>query len=233
MSHFNDLSFLPEDYLATRRARRANRIFSMLLGIVIVAVASAFVVADTSVMALRAEQRRVNKQFDQENLRLQRINEIRQRHEQIAYRARLADSLIEKLPRSQVLTEITRCLPQGATILEISLDSKARQRPKSIPVKVEKVAKKSQSTATTPPEPLVFDQTIKIGGVAYSDLQVAQFMTSLKSCEFFDEVDLIQSKQFVYFDEDVRRFEVSLALVNRSVPSESRLETQFADGDTP
>lgn len=233
MPHFNDLSFLPEDYLATRRARRANRIFSMLLGIVIVVVAGAFVVADASVMALRAEQRNVNKQFDQENLRLKRINEIRKRHELIAYRARLADSLIEKVPRSQVLTDITRCLPQGATILDITLENKARHRVKTVEAKPEKSPKKSKPTVAAPPEPLVYDQTMKIGGVAYSDLQVAQFMTSLKACANFDEVDLIQSKQFVYCDEDVRRFEVTLRLVDHSVPTKRAPETQYADGDTP
>ncbi|HQY87940.1 MAG TPA: PilN domain-containing protein [Tepidisphaeraceae bacterium] len=234
MAHFNDLSFLPEDYLATRRARRANRLFSMLLGIVIVAVAGAFVVADASVMALRSEQRNVTKQYDQENLRLKRINEIRKRHEQIAYRARLADSLIEKLPRSKVLTEITQCLPQGATMLDLSLDTKARPRIKPVETKAVKTSKKPKPTVPAAlPEPLVFDQTIKIGGVAYSDLQVAQFMTSLKSSDYFDEVDLIQSKQFVYCDEDVRRFEVSLRLADHSSSITRKLDAQYADGDTP
>jgi Tfp pilus assembly protein PilN len=237
MSHFNDLSFLPEDYLATRRARRANRLFSALLAITIVVVAAAYVVVDASVLALRAEHRDVMQAYQQESIRLKQLDELRKQHDLIAYRARLAEALIEKNLRSELLTDLTDLLPPGTALLELNLESKARTRATPNPETNTKTAaaaskKKAKQPAEPPkPEPLVYDQSIRLVGVAYTDLQVARYMDALKRHPQFADVDLILSRQFEYQEEPVRRFEISLRLNDRPRPATQDRNGTLAGGN--
>ncbi len=237
MSHFNDLSFLPEDYLATRRARRANRLFSALLAITIVAVSAAYIVADASVLALRTEHRDVMRAYQQESLRLKQLDELRKQHDQIAYRARLAEALVEKNPRSELLTGLTDLLPPGTALLELNLESKARPRTPAKPETTTKAPaasskKKAKQPAEPPkPEPLIYDQSIKLVGIAYTDLQVARYMDALKRHPQLNDVDLILSRQFEYQDEPVRRFEISLRLNDRARAQPSDRNGTLAGGN--
>jgi Tfp pilus assembly protein PilN len=84
---------------------------------------------------------------------------------------------------------------------------------KAEPVKpVTAFEQKKAAAAPAPPKPKVYQVTIKITGVAYSDVQVSDFIQALGRHEFFQDVNLIVSEQFTYNNDEVRRFQLEMTL---------------------
>lgn len=233
-----EVSFLPSDYLSNKTKKRTNRFCSALLLAVIVGTGGAYVWAKNSLDKLTAEHAAVTKQFNEEAERIKRLDELRRQSESILRRAKLADALIEKMPRSEILADIKRAMPEGVALLEFSLDSKQRVKPKASVLQAlsEKNAAKNKNTrepAAPPPEPEPpeYDQTVKLVGVAYTDVHVAQFITNLNADPGFGEVTLLLSKQYEYLKENVRRFEIEFRLVPAAKDAVNQRERQLANTD--
>src|SRR5205085_8190197 len=93
-------------------------------------------------------------------------------------------SLLEKVTRSHVLAEVTNSLPTGVSLLDLSMDSKERTAPPP-PVaktmyqqKVNEIAAEKRAVEAMT-EIKHFDVTLKVTGVAMTDVQVAQFINKL------------------------------------------------------
>lgn len=207
----DDLSFMPDDYLSQKSIRRTNHLCSALLLAVLVALGGAFLWSRSGLLSLRAEHAQVSDEFNIEADRIKRLDELRKQHESILHRAQLADSLIEKLPRSVMLTSLRSHLPEGAALVEFTLNSTEIIPPRPAATSSSKKPKKPDpKTPPPPPEPKRYRQFIKLTGVAYTDLQVAQFIGNLVRSEYFEEVSLIQSRPFKMGRDNVRRFEVEM-----------------------
>lgn len=210
----DDLSFMPDDYLSQKSIRRTNHLCSALLLAVLVALGGAFLWSRSGLLSLRTEHAQVTDDFNIEADRIKRLEELRKQHESILRRAQLADSLIEKLPRSVMLGSIRSHLPEGAALVEFTLSSAeiVVPRPPSTGSASKKTKKPDPKTPPPPPEPKRYRQFIKLTGVAYTDLQVAQFIGNLVRSDYFEEVSLIQSRPFKVGRDNVRRFEVEMRL---------------------
>jgi Tfp pilus assembly protein PilN len=212
----DDLSFMPDDYLSQKSIRRTNHLCSALLLAVLVALGGAFLWSRSGLLSLRAEHAQVTDEFNIESDRIKRLDELRKQHESILRRAQLADSLIEKLPRSVMLAALRSHLPDGAALVEFALNSAEIVAPKPPSTGSASAAKKSKKpdpkAPPPPPEPKRYRQFIKLTGIAYTDLQVAQFIGNLVRSDYFEEVSLIQSRPFKVGLDNVRRFEVEMRL---------------------
>jgi Tfp pilus assembly protein PilN len=208
MASPNELSFLPDDYLERKAQRRTNAICAVLFLVVIVAIGSAFSYTDRSVRDLEKEHESVEKEYTEAAKRIDLVKELQDKQRQMATQAELAASLLEKVPRSFVLAEVTNALPTGVSLLDLTLESHLHALP-PLPPKSAFDAKRADSTGAPPVEqPKQYDVSLRISGIAYTDVQVAQFITRLNQSKLLSDVNLVISDEFKQDDQSLRRFQV-------------------------
>src|SRR5215212_3124965 len=126
MSSPNQLSFLPDDYLERKQRRRTNVICAGLLVVVLAAVCAAFVLRERVSRGLVNKHDAVKAQYEEAAKRLEQVQQMQEKQKRMAHQAELTASLIERVPRSFVLAELTNALPPGVSLLDMTLESKAR-----------------------------------------------------------------------------------------------------------
>lgn len=223
------LDFLPDDYVAARNRARANRLCGALLAIVIVSVAGAFGYAELSLKSLREEHAAVTADFDRESARLAQLDTLRKQQQSVARRATLAEALVEGTTRTELLAELTSLLPDGTSLSELVMTSKVREHVKT----PDEIIADKQAAALGRPvvptvEPKRYDVSLRLAGLAYTDIQVAQFISRIGRSRYFDDVNLLVSKEFSYDGQLLRRFEVELVV--RPVPLGVSTATASAGG---
>jgi Tfp pilus assembly protein PilN len=180
----------------------------VLFLVVIVAIGSAFSYTDRSVRDLEKEHEEVEKQYTEAAKRIDLVKELQDKQRQMATQAELAASLLEKVPRSYVLAEVTNALPTGVSLLDLTLESHLRTQP-APPPKTAFDAKRADSNGQPQPEqPKLYDVSLRISGIAYTDVQVAQFITKLNQSKLLSDVNLVISDEFKQDDQQLRRFQV-------------------------
>jgi Tfp pilus assembly protein PilN len=237
MASPNELSFLPDDYLERKAQRRTNAICAVLFLIVMVVIGTAFKLDDRTFRAVEAERIQVEQEFTVAAKRIDLVQQLQEKQKRMAQQAELAASLLEKVPRSFVLAEMTNALPVGVSLLDMALESK--QRMVAAPPK-EKTAferKEAGEKAKTEPKaapavaPKLYDVSVRISGVAQTDVQVAQFISKLNQSPVLVDVNLIVSDEFKPNpnDEPLRKFQLEARLnPNAEVTSESASKNSTA-----
>ena len=223
MSGPNQLSFLPDDYLDRKARRRANVLCA--LGAFMVLGVAGTVFWYTEKLTAKVEQRfaEVDKQYGDAAKRIDKVNQMRAQQQQVVRRAELAASLVEKIPRSNVLAEFTNSLPQGLSLLNLNMESreKASSAPAAMTAFEAKRAALEGRTAATPVTAKQYDVYIRIEGIATTDIQVAQFIARLNRSPLFKDVNLVVSEVFVNkgkapdgtaADETLRKFQIEMML---------------------
>jgi hypothetical protein len=186
-------SFLPEDYLE-RKAQQRTNIFSLVMFVLVMgAVIAAFLVTNRQRTAVKALQAQVNSRFETAAKRLEQLDELQQRKEQMVQKARVTSSLLEADLETKVVQKQARAL----TSLE-----KARDEKKA------KAAKKANPL----PEVKETAVTMSLIGVAPTDVQVAQFMAALSRSPLFADLNLAYSQEERVGDETMRRFRVEMGI---------------------
>lgn len=227
MNSPNQLSFLPDDYMERRARRRTNLICSFLFVCGVVGIGSAFTLSDRA--DARAEQKHasISSQYVEEAKRIERARQIQDKQRQIAHQAELTASLLEKVPRSFVLAEITNSMPAGVSLLDLNMESKLRtastaERAKTAMEKKKekrKAAEEKTDAAPPPPaQPKVYDVSLRLTGIAATDVQVAQFISKLNQCRYLKDVNLVISDEFTLDKETLRRFQIDMLLNGDAEP---------------
>lgn len=207
------LNFLPDDYVAARNRARANKLCGGLLVIVILSVAGAFGYAENSLHQLRDEHAKVTQQFEEEATRLKRLDALQKQQQSLARRATLAEALVEKTTRTTLLNELTALLPDDTSLAELSLTSKVKERVKTPEeLLAEKQATRNGQPYVPTPQPKRYTVSMHLAGLAYTDVQVALFINRLSRSPYFDDVNLLVSKEFTFNGQSVRRFEVEMTV---------------------
>jgi Tfp pilus assembly protein PilN len=207
------LNFLPDDYVAARNRSRANKLCGGLLVIVILSVAGAFSFAETSLHQLRAEHAQVTEQFDQEASRLKQLDTLQKQQQSLARRAALAEALVQKTTRTMLMNELTALLPEDTSLAELTLTSRVRERVRTPEeLLAEKQSLRNGKPLTPVVEPKRYAVSLKLAGLAYTDVQVALFINRLSRSSYFEDVNLLVSKEFTLNGQTVRRFEVDMVV---------------------
>src|SRR5688500_10211232 len=107
MSAPNQLSFLPDDYLETKRQRRTNVICAVLCLGIMAAIGIGFSSIEGSLRAAERENQDVNKQYAEAATRIEQDKQMQDKQRRMAGQAELTASLLEKVPRSVLLAEMT------------------------------------------------------------------------------------------------------------------------------
>lgn len=208
----NELSFLPDDYLERKARRRANALCAGLSVIVMGAIAFAFWTSERSMREIEARNTKIGKDYADAAKSIEQANRIEAQQQKIVRQADLAASLVEKVPRSNLLAEFTNRLPAGTSLLDLSLES--RPRPVAQPVNTNGLTNnqgpRGQPTPPAAPTPVEYDVHLKLTGIADTDSQVAEFMSKLTACNLVTGVSLIFTDQYKQADREMRRFQIEL-----------------------
>src|SRR3954471_13136989 len=124
----NQLSFLPDDYLERKAARRTNAICAVLFLLVIGGVGSAFTISENATKLIDKQYNKIEEQYVSEAKRIEQVRQMHEKQQRMARQAELTASLLEKVRRSDILAEVTNCMSPGVSLLEFTLESKPRQK---------------------------------------------------------------------------------------------------------
>jgi Tfp pilus assembly protein PilN len=209
-------SFLPEDYLE-RKAQQRTNIFSLVMFVLVMgAVIAAFLVTNRQRTAVKALQSQVNSRFETAAKRLEQLDELQQRKEQMVQKARVTSSLLERVPRTLIFSELINNMPNNVSLLEADLETKVVQKQARALTSLEKARdeKKAKAAKKANPLPEVKETavTMSLIGVAPTDVQVAQFMAALSRSPLFADLNLAYSQEERVGDETMRRFRVEMGI---------------------
>jgi Tfp pilus assembly protein PilN len=163
--------------------------------------------------------------------RIEQVQTLHARQRQIVQHAELAAALVERIPRSNILAEFTNCMPPGASLLELVMDSRPRSAPAPMGTAFEqkKAALEARQKGAVTAEAPKLDVYLNVTGVAETDVQVSDFITKLNESRFLRDVNLVVSE--VYQQDKaaaLRRFQIEMMLN----PDAEVREAAGADGKT-
>jgi hypothetical protein len=206
-------SFLPEDYLEKRAQTRTTIICVSLFLIVLTGVVAAWVVSWQQYHDVVRHQRQVRAQFEEAAKRLEQFEKLQAQREQMIHKAQVTGTLIERVPRSVLLAELINSMPPNLSLLDMKVDTKVISRPQP-PVTAMARARNQKQVAAAPvkPQPPETQVTIVLTGVAPTDVQVAQFMSSLGGNVMFANQHLGFSEESKIKDQSMRKFRVDIEL---------------------
>src|SRR5688572_15974233 len=119
----NELSFLPDDYLERKARRRTNAICAVLFCVVISAIGGAFTVTERSMREIEDQYSAVQQSYTDAAKRIEQVQQMQEKQRTMAQQAELTAGLLEKVPRSFVLAELTNGMPTGVSLLDLRLES--------------------------------------------------------------------------------------------------------------
>jgi Tfp pilus assembly protein PilN len=215
-----NMSFLPEDYLKSRLERRTNIICITLFVVILVGTVGAFLVKKRQLAEAESQHRRARQQIEDAARRIEQLEELKAREAQMMRKAKLTSMLIERVPRSVILAELINNMPTALSLTELELDTRIVRdmtpRPKTAMDRAKDAARARLAADIEEPEIPPTQVTMALSGIAPTDVQVAQFITSLNRHEMFTEVNLLVTESTLVEEQTMRRFRIEL-VVNQDI----------------
>jgi Tfp pilus assembly protein PilN len=213
----NELSFLPDDYLERKARRRTNTICAILFCVVIGAIASAFWVTEKGMREIEGQANSVNQQYTEAARKIEQFQQLQEKQRTMAHQAELTSSLLEKVPRSFILAEITNGMPEGVSLLDLMMESRVITNVAAAPKTAFEIRKAEIGGAGAAPtvQARVYEVTLKATGVAENDVQVSQFIRKLNKSTLLKDVNLLFTDEFAPGQKDgprLRKFQLELKL---------------------
>ena len=210
-----NLSFLPEDYLEKRAARRTNVICLSLFGVVLVGVVAAFFVTSGQRADAIDRLTLVKAEFAEAARRLEQLEELQDRKHQMVHKAHVTSVLVERIPRSLILAELINHMPDTLSLIQLDMDTtelRTATTPRTAMQRQQEIARQRQELEAGIVQVPETQVTIKLVGLAPTDVEVAQYMAALGQHEMFHDVELIISEQKTVEQQPMREFRVQMKL---------------------
>lgn len=173
MSHpFDD--FLTQRWHEQKRDRRVFRYGLVLVGIVVISTFSAFATTMTHWRAVFQNQQTVTTKWDDARQRVQGYLISERTLKKKLDDVKKLSSLLDLVPKSILLAELTSVLPEGAFLISIKIDTRTQQSSKDHTTTVEKIS---------------------ISGEALDDPTVSLFVEGLMESAYFHHIALQYSQQ--------------------------------------
>jgi Fimbrial assembly protein (PilN) len=214
----NQVSFLPDDYFARKSRLRSYILCGTLFGITLLAVGAAFVITERLNRDIQLQRDAVDARYAEAAKRIAMLQQLEDNRLRMAQQAELSASLLEKVPRSQILATVKLALPESVALLEFDLQSKLRPTPPPppraplAPGTFESDAERAAKAGPQLPKPKEFDVSLKMVGTAGNDGLVATLMSQLSRSPLFRDVNLQYTEQLKGDESTVRKFEINLTV---------------------
>jgi Tfp pilus assembly protein PilN len=238
----NELSFLPDDYLERKARRRTNAICAVLFCVVISAIGGAFTVTERSMREIEDQYAAVQQQYTDAAKRIEQVQQMQEKQRKMAQQAELTAGLLEKVPRSFVLAELTNGMPTGVSLLDFRLEStilaSAPSRPKTaFEIRQAQVTAAAQPGAViaAAPQAKNYDVMMRLNGVALTVEQVGDFLGLLGKSRMFNDVNLISTEEFKQPenpDAKLRKFAIEMKLNPAATVDLASAPAKLGEGGT-
>ncbi|MEX0776598.1 MAG: PilN domain-containing protein [Phycisphaeraceae bacterium] len=211
------MSFLPQDYVESRIQRRTNLICLTLFAIVMAAVVAAFLVTVRHGSEVKRLHTQINQDFEEAAKRLDQLQVLQDRKSQMMQKAQVTAQLLERVPRSLILSELTNMMPMTLSLTDLQLEThiKRERRPldaTALQEAKQKAVEQGRGEFARDMEVAVTDVELQLVGTAPTDVEVAQFMTALGQNPMFEDVNLVFSEQVVLDEAQARKFKIDIRL---------------------
>ncbi len=220
-------SFLPEDYLDRKIARRTNLICVGLFLVMIAAIGAAFYVQNRQDQGTRGELVKVNNAFTLRAEQLRQIKELQDRQQQMIDKAKVVRQLVERVPRSIILAEMVNNMPPALSLLEFDLETKATPAARNLTAIDRAKAKQDKDKAKEAGKVEIVPRQVfvNIEGIAKLEKQITEFMGNLTHHPLFLDVGLEFIEQDTVEKTDLFRFRITMelnqsVLIERSAPED-------------
>jgi hypothetical protein len=220
MSSPNQLSFLPDDYLDLKRQQRTNAVCAVLFAFLVVGIGTAFHFTEKQMRGVEGEYADVSRRYADAARPIEQFKRMQEQQRKMETQAALSASLLEKVPRSYLLAEITNSLPANVSLLDFGLASNQKnpapnpQQFKTVYEQKKAEIEAAKVAAATAGQTKQFEITMRITGIAATDVQVAQFMNQLARSKLLRDVNMVVSDEFQPSakDEKLRKFVIEMTL---------------------
>lgn len=218
-------SFLPQEYVKGKSQLRANIMALLLFVLVLGGVVGAFVVNHQRWRRVHVEQKLVAKAFEDEAAKIKQLQELEKQRVELIERAEVVTALKDRIPRSVLMGEIVRAIPDGLTLTTMNMEGERVKPP--VPKVDPKAAKKTRTIKgknvaagkeeeeekpkVLPPK---FRFTLSIEGIANENDQVADFLGAIKASPLFEEVELPLIDETIIDKQAYRKFRLTMTLRN-------------------
>ncbi len=222
------IDFVPNDYIQQRDSGRANFLYLVLFGALMGAIGVTFSIIKMRQKAVESELISLNLQMSKAQEQITQLEQLKTKSKSMMRTMVMTAELLEPIPRSIVLANLTNNLPLGVSLLELKLEEKDLPVPKAPPAKPgantyqQKAgtpaagAKPAATTAAVPEAPVIekkpVETTIEIKGIAPSDLEVAGYIARLSASILMESVNLIESKETTLDEALFREFRLKAKL---------------------
>lgn len=220
-------SFLPEDYLDRKIARRTNLICVGLFLVMIGAIGAAFYVQNRQDVGTRAELVDVNNAFTKRADQLRQIKLLQEQQQQMINKAKVVRQLVERVPRSIILAEMVNNMPPALSLLEFDLETKATPASRNLTALDRAKAKQDKDKAKDDGKIEIVPRQVfvNIEGIAKKENQITEFMGNLTHHALFINVGLEFIEQDTIEKTDLFRFRIRMeldqsVLIERSSPED-------------
>ncbi|MBI1369397.1 MAG: hypothetical protein GC162_12180 [Planctomycetes bacterium] len=219
------LSFLPEDYVERRIERRTNIICLSLFAVVLAGVVGAYLVTNRHRADVRKQREVINASYTDAAKRLEQLDELHQRKEQMLRKAQITSMLIEPVPRTFLLADLINRMPKSLSLFDLQMASKVVKPVSPVATKSALSQRhkgglggynsnapdkdKDKKDEEPVPEYIV---NVTISGVAPTDVQVAQYLASLQQSALMSDVNLVYSEEIKIDEASMRKFRIDMTL---------------------
>lgn len=216
-------SFMPTDYVRGKHQVRANFFALVLFTLVMAGVIGAFVVNHQRWRTVREQSEIISAQFKEEAAKIEQLKALESQRASLLDRAEVVTALIDRVPRSVLMAEVVRDLPEGLTLTLVGLDGERVRPPAPTPDPkaratntrslttraAAKDEKKPEPEKVLPPR---FRHTVTIEGLSVDNEKIADYLGSIKSSPLFTDVELALITGTTVDSVGYRRFKMTMRL---------------------
>jgi len=206
------IDFVPNDYIQQRESSRANLISLILLGIVMVGIGLTFSILKVRQKNVQSDLTVINTRMTKANEQILQLEQLTNKKNIMMKTALLTAELLEPVPRSLILASLTNSLPAGASLLEVKIVAKEVKMPAKTTTQYEDASNKTD----TKTEQKITNTNIDITGIAFSDIDVANYIAALTGSVLLDKVGLVESKERKIDNTNLREFKLK-AVIKRNL----------------
>lgn len=226
-------SFLPAEYVKGKSQLRANIMALFLFVLVLAGVVGAFVVNHQRWRRVHQEQKVIAAAYEEEATKIDQLKSLEKQRLDLIERAEVVTALKDRVPRSVLVGEIVRGVPQGVILTKLNLEGdRVKIQPKKIDPKADKgktrtlkgksVGKGKDGEDSKPQKvlPPKFKFSLSIEGLATENDMVADFLSSLKSSPLFGDVELQFINGTTVDKNTYRKFKITMNLLEKADASQ-------------
>ena len=205
-------SFLPEDYLARRLARRSNIVCVALFVVALAALTFMIFMTTQQRNQARTVNQELNRQVEEKARQIDQLAELEKKTKEQKHKASLTSSLMDRIKKSNVMAELINHMPPALSLTTLEFETKkvkTNARPRT---RMAAARRKAEQDAQDQPQIVPDDVELKLVGLAPTDVDVSDYMHALSNHDLFEAIHLVKSGEKKVEDTQMRQFEITLRL---------------------